>query len=99
MVVREGKLIAPRSLALPDRSDLPTVDATGLSEREYDVIRSFLARRSTLDLPARSRLAAQLASTLRGRIGSLPQGFDDELTLEAVAQSYRQRFGRGGSPP
>ena len=42
MVVREGKLTAPRSLSLPDRADLPPVDATGLSEREYDVIRSFL---------------------------------------------------------
>ena len=94
MVVREGRLTAPRSLTLPDRSDLPTVDATGLSEREYDVIRSFLGRRSSLDPPARLRLAAQLASTLRGRIGSLPEGLEDEATLEAVAQSYRQRFGR-----
>jgi uncharacterized RDD family membrane protein YckC len=94
MVVREGKLTAPRSLTLPDRSDLPTVDATSLSEREYDVIRSFLGRRSSLDPPARLRLAAQLASTLRGRIGSLPEGLEDEATLEAVAQSYRQRFRR-----
>lgn len=99
MVVREGKLTAPRPLALPDRSDLPAVDATGLSEREYDVIRSFLARRSSLDQPARSRLAAQITSTIRGRIGSLPNGLGDEATLEAVAQSYRQRFGGGSSPP
>ncbi len=98
MVVREGKLTAPRPLTLPDRADLPTVDATGLSEQEYDVIRSFLARRSSLDPTARLRLAAQLASPLRGRIGSLPQGLGDEATLEAVAQSYRQRFGRGGPP-
>lgn len=99
MVVREGKLTAPRPLSLPDRSDLPTVDATGLSEREYDVIRSFLVRRSSLDPSARLRLAAQLAAPLRGRIGSLPNGLGDEATLEAVAQSYRQRFGGGTSPP
>lgn len=99
MVVREGKLTAPRPLTLPDRADLPTVDATGLSEQEYDVIRSFLARRPSLDPPARLRLAAQLASPLHGRIGSLPHGLSDEATLEAVAQSYRQRFGRGSSAP
>jgi uncharacterized RDD family membrane protein YckC len=97
MVVREGKLTAPRPLSLPDRSDLPTVDATGLSEREYDVIRSFLVRRSSLDPPARLRLAAQLVAPLRGRIGSLPHGLGDEATLEAVAQSYRRRFGGGTS--
>lgn len=97
MVVRERRLTAPQAIALPSRSDLPRVDATGLSEREYDVIRSFLSRRSSLDASARWRLAAQLASGLRGRVGSLPEGLSDEAMLEAVAQSYRQRFGGGSS--
>lgn len=97
MVVRERRLTAPQTITLPGRSDLPTVDATGLSEREYDVIRSFLSRRSALDASARWRLAAQLASALRGRVGSLPEGLSDEAMLEAVAQSYRRRFGGGGS--
>ena len=35
---------------------------------------------------------------LRGRVGSLPDGLGDEAMLEAVAQSYRQRF-EGGSAP
>jgi uncharacterized RDD family membrane protein YckC len=99
MVVRERRLSAPESLTLPDRSDLPTLDATGLSEREYDVIRSFLSRRSTLDPSARQRLSGQLASSVRGRVGSAPAGLGDEAILEAVAQSYRRRFGGGGAPP
>lgn len=98
MVVRERRLTAPQAVTLPGRSDLPAVDATGLSEREYDVIRSFLSRRSSLDVSARWRLAAQLASALRGRVGSLPDGLSDEAMLEAVAQSYRRRFGSGGAP-
>ena len=95
MVVRERRLVAPLAVSLPPRSDLPVVDATGLSEREYDVIRSFLSRRSSLDAAARTRLAAQLASGLRGRVGSVPEGLTDEAMLEAVAQSYRGRFERG----
>ena len=97
MVVREARFAAPRTLASPDRSDLPAVDATGLSEREYDVIRSFLVRRGSLDAIARARLAAQLASSLRGRVGSIPDGLADETVLEAVARSYRGRFGGSGT--
>ena len=97
MVVREPRFSEPEAVRLPNRADLPVVDATGLSEREYDVIRSFLARRSSLDPTARWRLAAQLASSVRGRVGSLPDGVPDEAMLEAVAQSYRRRFEGGAT--
>jgi uncharacterized RDD family membrane protein YckC len=97
MVVREAKFTAPQTVVTASRPDLPAVDASGLSEREYDVIRSFLARRGSLDPTARWRLAAQLASAVRGRVGSTPAGLSDETMLEAVAQSYRQRFGSGGA--
>ena len=99
MVVREPRFTPPEAIARPGRADLPAVDATGLSEREYDVIRSFLARRSSLDPTARWRLAAQLASAIRGRVGSVPDGLADEAMLEAVAQSYRRRFGSGSATP
>jgi uncharacterized RDD family membrane protein YckC len=97
LVVREARFAAPRSVVSASRPDLPAVDATGLSERDYDVIRSFLARRGSLDATARWRLATQLASAIRGRVGSLPDGLADETMLEAVAQSYRQRFENGGA--
>jgi uncharacterized RDD family membrane protein YckC len=97
MVVREPRFSEPETIRLPSRADLPVVDATGLSEREYDVIRSFLARRSSLDPTARWRLAAQLAASVRGRVGLLPDGVPDEAMLEAVAQSYRRRFEGGAT--
>jgi uncharacterized RDD family membrane protein YckC len=97
MVVREPRFSEPETVRLPNRADLPVVDATGLSEREYDVIRSFLARRSSLDPTARWRLSAQLAASVRGRVGSLPDGVPDEAMLEAVAQSYRRRFEGGAT--
>ena len=97
MVVREPRFSEPETVRLPNRADLPVVDATGLSEREYDVIRSFLARRSSLDPTARWRLAAQLAASVRGRVGSLPDGVADEAMLEAVAHSYRRRFEGGAT--
>lgn len=95
MVVREARLVAPEASPPPLRGDLPNLDATGLSEREYDVIRSFLTRRSGLDPAARRNLASQLAASVRNRVGSLPTGLSDEATLEAVAQSYRRRFQNG----
>ena len=97
LVVREARFAAPQSVVSASRPDLPAVDATGLSEHDYDVIRSFLARRGSLDPTARWRLAAQLATAIRGRVGSLPDGLADETMLEAVAQSYRKRFGNGGA--
>jgi uncharacterized RDD family membrane protein YckC len=98
MVVRESRLAAPETVASPSGANLPVVDATGLSEREYDVIRSFLSRRAALDPAARQRLAAQLAASVRGRVGSVPEGLSDEATLEAVSHSYRGRFGGAATP-
>jgi len=94
-VVRERVRLAPEASPPPLRADLANLDATGLSEREYDVIRSFLTRRSRLDPAARRNLASQLAASVRDRVGSLPMGLSDEATLEAVAQSYRRRFQDG----
>lgn len=95
MVVREHRHRTPEPLDLPEHPDLPPVDSSGLSERQYDLIRSFLARRHDLDQAAREGLAARLASDLRAGVGTVPPGLDDEALLEAAAQSYRQRFGPG----
>jgi uncharacterized RDD family membrane protein YckC len=97
IVVRERKAAAPTVHAAVDRPDLPSVDATGITEREYDVIRSFLLRRPSLQPAIRADLAATLAHSVRGRIGAPPAGLTDELLLEAVASSYRRRFAGGAS--
>lgn len=96
MVVREHRAPVPEALDLqhlvPARPDLPGVDATGLTEREYDVVRSFLLRRDSLDPAARRALARRLVSMVRDRVGGPPANLDDEALLEAVARSYRDRF-------
>src|SRR5207253_1310878 len=84
------------------RADLaPLLDTANIGEREYELVRSFLQRRATLDPAARASLAAQLAGRLRTRVGgqdALDQ--PDEIFLEALAQSYRSRFSADrGSPP
>ncbi len=92
MVVRDRRAAVPPVQPISDRTDLPAIDSTGISEREYDVVRSFLLRRGSLEPRARTALAATLAATVRERIGTVPSQLDDETLLEAAARSYRQRF-------
>ncbi len=101
MVVREQPAVAPQPLDLGGRRRplLQGFDIAHLSEREYDLIRSFLARRDTLTPEARAQLANQLAEALLQRVGGWQGrgGLSDEEVLEAVATSYRDRFANG--PP
>jgi uncharacterized RDD family membrane protein YckC len=104
MVVRERSMPAPQALDLGegDALRLPGLDTSRLTEREYGLIRSFLSRRQSLDLAARAQLARRLVESVREHVvgGSADAGLDDERLLEAVAQSYRDRFSRKGlSPP
>jgi uncharacterized RDD family membrane protein YckC len=98
MVVRESRVSLPTALPVADRDDLPALDAAAISEREYDVIRSFLLRRASLSTETRRQLAASLAASARRRAGMVPPGLDDETVLEAAAQAYRRRFSQGADP-
>ena len=96
MVVRDRTLPLPQPMAMaPLESGVPALDTIGLTEREYTVLRTFLARRATLDPAARRQLAASLAGTLRRQLGDLPPthaGWDDETLIEAAVRSYRARY-------
>lgn len=96
IVVREAKTRAPAPLTLTGPHPAAAaagVDTMGLTEAEYSLIRSFLERRHSLSLEARSALAAQIASQLRPHVRSPEaQGLPDEHFLEAVARSYQGRF-------
>jgi uncharacterized RDD family membrane protein YckC len=96
MVILDRSLPAPSILSLPGLGDsgAQLLDTTGLTERDYTVLRTFLTRRSSLDLVARQQLAARLATRLREQIGEPPAGtvMTDERLIEAAAQSYRARF-------
>jgi len=96
MVVRERTLPAPSILASGElgRISDPTLDTTGLTERDYTVLRTFLARRASLDAVARDQLAARLAARLRAQVPQQPGGeaLPNERLIEIVARSYRGRF-------
>ena len=100
MVVHDRKLQAPSILDLRPSGDpvLQTLDTSGLNERDYTVMRTFLERRHKLDMKARQQLAHRLATRIRERAGEPAGGaagdrvFTDEQLIEAAAQSYRARF-------
>jgi uncharacterized RDD family membrane protein YckC len=96
MVVRDRKLPRPATMAMtPLDSGVPALDTSGLTEREYTVLRTFLARRSSLDPAARRQLAASLAATLRRQLGGVPPthaDLADETLIQAAVRSYRSRY-------
>jgi uncharacterized RDD family membrane protein YckC len=95
VVVRERRAIPPASASpfvASAAAAASRVDAGGLTEREYDLVRAFLQRRATLDPGARVDLARKLAQTFRARVGGSESLADDELFLEALAAGYRHRF-------
>jgi uncharacterized RDD family membrane protein YckC len=100
MVVRERALPAPSALPLAlgmtgsGYAPSPTLDTSGMTERDYTVLRTFLTRRTTLDWKARQQLAASLAARVRAQLRERPgeTSLTDEQLIEAAAQSYRARF-------
>jgi uncharacterized RDD family membrane protein YckC len=96
MVVRDRALPAPSMVPwlMPAEATSPTLDTSGLTERDYTVLRTFLTRRSTLDTVARQQLAARLAARVREQLRERPDDarLPDEQLIEAAAQSYRARF-------
>jgi uncharacterized RDD family membrane protein YckC len=100
IVVRERPLPAPVSMGPVGWSQgipPPPIDTAGLTEREYDLIRSFLERRAKLQPEARAALAAEVARVVRPKVPAMPLG--DEALLEAAAAAYRTRFGSAPPPP
>jgi len=99
MVVRVRDLPAPHALTMrgPDEAHAPRLDTSRLTARDYTVLRTFLSRRSSLDMKAREQLAARLAARVREQLGerSGTGALSNEQLIEAVAQSYRARFADG----
>jgi len=96
IVIRERPMPAPAPLVLrpsETRSEAAVrVDAAGLTEREYGLIRSFLERRDSLDPQARRALAERLGEAFRARLRVDVTGLDPETLLEALAHAYQERF-------
>jgi uncharacterized RDD family membrane protein YckC len=102
IVVRDRRAPVPATLVhAPAAVEASrTLDASGLREREYGLIRSFLERRHAMSLDSRRTLAGQLAAMARDRVAGADRAPDDESLLEAVAAAYRSRFAsESGLPP
>ena len=82
--VRAVEPLPPRGLAGP----LASWDVSAVTAEELATVRTFLARRSTLDRGARAQLARTIAERLRPRVGGVPEDakLDDEVFLERVAR-------------
>ena len=96
MVVRERRLSRPQVVAtgIQETQSAAMLDTSAMSERDYTVLRTFLARRSSLDATARAQLAERLAARLREQVGqrSDAAAVTNEQLIELAAQSYRARF-------
>jgi uncharacterized RDD family membrane protein YckC len=85
---------APAPVVSPGAAAIaPKLDTAGLREREYDIARSFLQRRASLDPGARAQLSRKIAEALRARVPDLTGTYsNDEEFIEAAVHAYRQRF-------
>lgn len=103
MVVRDRAmpLPAPTAMAPPD-AGATALDTSALTEPEYAVLRTFLARRDGLDPAARQRLAAGLAARLRQQVGPMAEPharLADETLIQAAVRSYRSRYAARADGP
>jgi uncharacterized RDD family membrane protein YckC len=78
--------LPPRPADAPDTPLLPNLQL--LTDDDYNLVQSFLRRRSELGPDSRARLGSQLADTLRNRLG-LPNEGNPELFLEHLVREYR----------
>lgn len=95
IVVKERRTVSLAELAnaIPptysgSASFTPTLpNLERLTAEDYDLVQSFLRRRSDLNLENRRRLASQLATRLRARLEIEP-GAPDEAILQQIAAEY-----------
>jgi uncharacterized RDD family membrane protein YckC len=80
----------PAPVWLPER-EAPAWDVSAVSAADLVPVRSFLERRHDLDGPVRLRLAEELASRLRPRVGGAPTGMGDEEFLELLVAAKAER--------
>jgi len=80
-----------------------TLDVSGLTTRDYGVVRSYLLRADALPAGRRTALATEILVALAPRLGDLPDGYPPEVLLRTIAARYQHRsrsgaVARPGSP-
>ncbi|HSJ44759.1 MAG TPA: RDD family protein, partial [Euzebyales bacterium] len=83
--------VPPAVVAIAD-----TLDVSGLTARDYGVVRSYLLRADALPDQRRDALGTELLTALAPRLGDVPNGYPSEVLLEAIAARYQQRSRGGG---
>lgn len=93
IVVHEHSAPAPDSIAIKEDSTherfVLSTDTTLLSEKDYAIVRSFLARRGSLDPDARKGLAQEIAMLIASKTGVSLANLEPEIFLEAIHVSRR----------
>lgn len=76
-----------------------TVDTSGLTPRDYAVVRAYLLRADALPDRRRDEVGRQLLEALGPRLGDLPDDLPPQAALQTVAARYQQRHRTGGHEP
>lgn len=77
-----------------------TIDPSGLSAGDYELVRSFLLRARTLAPQPRREIAERLAAVLARKLDhQRPATVSAELFLSCLAARYQQRHWRPDQPP
>ena len=100
LVIRERKATVPVPVPPPPVPVFGSrLDASGVSEATYQLVRSFLERRDSLEPAARQRVAEEIAQAVGPVIGMPPAPMPAEQLLEEVAAAYRARSGPSPNRP
>lgn len=97
LVLRErqpGQQVRSLAFEVPPsaRSYAATVDVAVLDQADYQTVREFLGRRSSLDPGAREALGVALAQRLAGRTNHVPPAdVSPELFLQVIAARFQER--------
>ena len=99
LVIREPKPFVPRPMqAMPAPpvgvGEPNRIDVTGMNEAHYQLLRSYLERRASLDPAARLQVAREIATAIAPVVRT-PEAMSDEALLEAATAAYRRRTGAG----
>lgn len=76
-----------------------TIDASGLTSRDYEVLRELLLRAPALQPEKRHEISRRLAATFASRMGhTVPDGVSPEVFLMCLAARYQQRSAAARGP-
>lgn len=98
---RAGQQTAARLFAMPAAAAplAAAIDTSGLTDRDYGVVRAYLLRADSLRPQRRDEVGRQVLDAIGPRLGALPPStLPPEVLLGAIAARYQQRTQRAHHP-